>query len=120
MQNSKQLFGRRKRRNRFNLRRVSKGQPRLSVFRSSKHIYVQIIDDNEGRTIAAASTAEKDVRAKLKSCATKEAASAVGLAIAERAKKAGVEEVVFDRGGYNYHGRVRALAEGAREGGLRF
>lgn len=120
MKNSKKLFDRRKQRNRFSLRRVAKGKLRLSVFRSSKHIYVQIIDDGQGRTLAAASTAEKDVRAKLKSCADKDAASAVGLAIAERAKKAGIEEVVFDRGGYNYHGRVRALAEGAREGGLRF
>lgn len=120
MQKSRKLFERRKKRNRFNLRGVAKGRPRLSVFRSSKHIYVQIIDDIEGCTIAAASTTEKDFRTKLKSSADKQAASAVGLAIAERAKKAGVEEVVFDRGGYNYHGRVRALAEGAREGGLRF
>ena len=120
MTNSKKLFDRRKKRNRYNLRRAAQGKPRMSVFRSSKHIYVQIIDDGQGRTLAAASTVDKEVRAKLKSCATKEAASAVGSAIAERARKAGVEEVVFDRGGYNYHGRVRALAEGAREGGLRF
>lgn len=120
MKNSKNLFDRRKKRNRFNIRRAAKGKPRLSVFRSSKHIYVQIIDDGQGRTLAAASTMDKDVRAKLKSSATTEAASTVGLAIAERAKKAGVEDVVFDRGGYNYHGRVRALAEAAREGGLRF
>jgi large subunit ribosomal protein L18 len=120
MTDSKKLFERRKKRNRFNLRRMAKGKPRLSVFRSSKHIYVQIIDDEGGRTLAAASTMEKDVRAKLKTSANKEAASIVGQAIAERAKKAGIEEVVFDRGGYNYHGRIRALAEGAREGGLRF
>lgn len=120
MTNSRKLFERRKKRNRFNLRRAANGKPRLSVFRSSKHIYVQIIDDVAGRTLAAASTMDKDVRAKLKTCANKEAASAVGQAIAERAKTAGVEEVVFDRGGYNYHGRVQALAEGAREGGLRF
>lgn len=120
MKTSKNLFDRRKKRNRFSLRRAAKGKPRLSVFRSGKHIYVQVIDDGQGRTLAAASTVDKDVRAKLKSCATTEAATAVGSVIAERAKKAGVEDVVFDRGGYNYHGRIRALAEAAREGGLRF
>lgn len=120
MRNTKTLFDRRKKRNRFSLRRAAKGKPRLSVFRSSKHIYVQIIDDGPGRTLAAASTVDKDVRAKLQSGGNTEAASAVGSVIAERAKKAGIEDVVFDRGGYNYHGRVRALAEAAREGGLRF
>ena len=120
MKTTKSLFDRRRKRNRFKIRRVANGKPRLSVFRSGKHMYVQIIDDVQGRTLAASSTIDKDVRAKLQSCATTEAASAVGLAIAEQAKKAGIEDVVFDRGGYNYHGRVRALADAAREGGLRF
>jgi len=120
MLNSKQLFERRKRRNRYRLRKLGKVRPRLSVFRSSQHIYVQIIDDAEGKTLAAASTVEKDVRGKLKSGADAGAAAAVGKLIAERAKKAGVTEVVFDRGGYAYHGRVKALADAAREGGLSF
>ena len=96
------------------------GKPRLSVFRSSKQIYCQIIDDAGGRTLAAASSLEKAHREALKTGADKEAAAAVGKLIAERAKAAGVSEVVFDRGGYMYHGRVKALAEGAREGGLQF
>ena len=120
MKDTKRLFDRRKKRNRFNIRRAAKGKPRLSVFRSGKHIYVQIIDDVQGRTLAASSTVDKEVRAKLQTCATMEAASVVGSAIAEQAKKAGIEDVIFDRGGYNYHGRVRALADAAREGGLRF
>ena len=91
---------------------------RLSVHRTSKHIYAQVIDDVSGNTLAAASSVEKD--AGLKSGANVAAASAVGKLIAERAVKAGVEQVVFDRGGYLYHGRVKALAEGAREGGLKF
>ena len=96
------------------------GRPRLSVFRSSKQIYAQVIDDERGRTLAAASSLEKAMREQLKTGATVEAARVVGKEIAERAKKAGVEKVVFDRGGYMYHGRVKALAEGAREGGLVF
>jgi large subunit ribosomal protein L18 len=96
------------------------GRPRLSVFRSSKQIYAQIIDDEHGRTLAAASSLEKAMREQLKTGATVEAARIVGKEIAERAKKAGVGKVVFDRGGYMYHGRVKALAEGAREGGLQF
>jgi large subunit ribosomal protein L18 len=96
------------------------GRPRLSVFRSSKQIYVQVIDDEHGRTLAAASSLEKAMREQLKSGATVEAARVVGKEIAERAKKIGVAKVVFDRGGYMYHGRVKALAEGAREGGLEF
>ncbi len=95
-------------------------RPRLSVFRSSKQIYAQIIDDEKGRTLAAASTLEKTMREQLKTGATVEAAHLVGKELAERAKKAGVAKVVFDRGGYMYHGRVKALAEGAREGGLEF
>ena len=96
------------------------GRPRLSVFRSSKQIYAQVIDDEHGRTLAAASSLEKTMRESLKTGATVEAARVVGKELAERAKKAGVGKVVFDRGGYMYHGRVKALAEGAREGGLEF
>ena len=96
------------------------GKPRLSVFRSSKQIYCQIIDDAEGRTLAAASSMEKAQRDGLKTGANIDAATAVGKLIAERAKAAGVTDVVFDRGAYMYHGRVKALAEGAREGGLAF
>jgi large subunit ribosomal protein L18 len=95
-------------------------RPRLSVFRSSKQIYAQVIDDEKGRTLASASTLEKAFREELKTGATVEAAQRIGKEIAERAKQAGVTKVVFDRGGYIYHGRVKALAEGAREGGLEF
>ena len=94
-------------------------RPRLSVFRSGKQIYAQVIDDIKGVTVAAASTLEGDLKEKLKKGgANTEAASEVGKLVAERAKKAGVEKVVFDRGRYVYHGRVKALADGAREGGL--
>jgi large subunit ribosomal protein L18 len=96
------------------------GRPRLSVHRSSKNIYVQIIDDTKGLTLASASTLEKDFRSGKKSGADKAAATAIGKTIAERAKKAGITDVVFDRGGYIYHGRVKALADAAREGGLNF
>lgn len=109
---------RRKQRVRRRLRKVAKGLPRLSVFRSSKHIYAQVIDDKAGRTLAAASTKDKDFAAGKGS--NVEAASIIGTQIAERAKKAGVKTVVFDRGGYIYHGRVKALAEAAREAGLTF
>jgi large subunit ribosomal protein L18 len=110
---------RRKDRVRRSLRKVSvTGRPRLSVFRSSKHIYAQIIDDAQGHTLAAASSNEKEGRGK--TGADVDAAAAVGKLIAERATKAGVTDVVFDRGSYIYHGRVKALAEGAREGGLNF
>lgn len=108
---------RRKQRVRRQLRKVANGRPRLSVFRSAKHIYAQIIDDEAGKTVAAASTNEKDFSGSGGNIA---AASVVGKQIAERAKKAGVETVVFDRGGYIYHGRVKALAEAAREAGLSF
>ena len=107
-------------RTRTQLRRKSRNRPRLSVFRSSRHIYAQVIDDAQGVTLAAASTVEKDVRASGKTGADKEAAEAVGKLIAARAKAAGVNEVVFDRGGYLFHGRVKALADAAREGGLSF
>ena len=96
------------------------GRPRLSVFRSSKQIYAQVIDDERGHTVAAASSLEKALRESLKTGADIEAAKRVGKELAERAKKAGVDKVVFDRGSYMYHGRVKALADGAREGGLDF
>jgi large subunit ribosomal protein L18 len=96
------------------------GKPRLSVFRSSKQIYAQVIDDEAGRTLVAASSIDKDVKADLKTGADVEAAKAIGRKIAEKAIAAGITSVVFDRGAYLYHGRVKALAEGAREGGLQF
>ena len=102
------------------IRKAGAGRARLSVFRSSKHIYAQVIDDTAGRTLAAASSIEKDLREKLKTGADTAAATEVGKLLAERAVKAGVKAVVFDRGRYLYHGRVKALADGAREGGLSF
>ena len=111
---------RRRARVRRSLKARAGGKPRLSVFRSSKQIYAQIIDDTMGATLASASTLEKDQRSALKSGATVDAASAVGKLVAERALKAGIKDVVFDRGSYMYHGRVKALAEAAREGGLQF
>ena len=111
-------FDRRTHRVRRTLARNGGGRPRLSVFRSSKHIYAQVIDDAKGQTVAAASSLEKELRSSLKTGADKAAAAAVGKLLAERAKKAGVDKVVFDRGGYRYHGRIKALADGAREGGL--
>jgi len=111
---------RRQVRTRRQIKATVSGRPRLSVFRSSKQIYAQLIDDAAGRTIAAASSLEEAVRGSLKTGADVEAAKAVGKALAERAKAAGVSAVVFDRGGYVYHGRVKALAEAAREGGLEF
>jgi len=120
MANTLSLFERRRRRTRTQLRKVSGDRPRLSVHRTNKQIYVQVIDDKAGKTLVAASTLEKELREKLKSGGNKEAAEAVGKLIAERAVKAGVKEVAFDRGGFQYHGRVKALAEAAREGGLSF
>lgn len=111
---------RRKARVRRTIRERANGRPRLSVFRSSKQIYAQIIDDEKGETLAAASSIEKSNRDNLKTGANIEAAKVVGKLIAERAVARGVKEVVFDRGAYMYHGRVKALAEGAREGGLQF
>ena len=116
---SKQLE-RRDARVRRTLRARASGRPRLSVFRSSKHIYAQVIDDAAGRTLAAASSLEKDIKGGLKTGADKAAAEAVGKLLAQRAVEAGVKAVVFDRGGYIYHGRVKALADAAREGGLDF
>ena len=112
------LFEKRRRRNRSALRARSGGRPRLSVHRSGKHIYAQVIDDAAGRTIASASTLEKDVRGT--SGANIDAATAVGTRLAEAAKAAGVTQVVFDRGGFLFHGRVKALATAAREAGLEF
>jgi large subunit ribosomal protein L18 len=116
----KELFTRRQGRTRHRIAQAASGRPRLTVFRSSKHIYAQVIDDVEGRTLAAASSLDKDLRGGLKTGADKDAAVAVGKLIAERAKAAGVETVVFDRGGYLFHGRIKALADAAREGGLAF
>lgn len=113
-------FDRRKRRVRSNLKANSEGRVRLCVHRSSKHIYAQVIDDARGHTLVAASTLEKELKGKLKTGADKAAAAAVGKLLAERAVKAGLNQVVFDRGGYRYHGRIKALADGAREGGLNF
>ena len=102
------------------LHKVASGRPRLSVFRSSKHIYAQIIDDQQSRTLVAASSLDKDVKGRVKTGADKAAAVEVGKLIAARAAAAGVKAVVFDRGGYQYHGRVKALADAARESGLNF
>ena len=112
-------FDKRKMRVRRSLER-SADRPRLSVFRSSKHIYAQVIDDARAATLAAASSLEKDLKTGLKTGADKAAATAVGKLLAERALKAGIKNVVFDRGGYRYHGRIKALADGARDGGLSF
>ena len=118
MASGKKLFDRRKRRTRFRIAGAKNERPRLSVFRSGRHIYAQLIDDRAGETLATASTNEKELRAgKTWNVA---AASGVGKKIAERALAKGVRQVVFDRGGYIYHGRVKALAEAAREGGLEF
>jgi large subunit ribosomal protein L18 len=117
---AKSLFARRQMRVRHRISLVAKGKPRLSVFRSSLHIYAQVIDDRAGRTLAAASSLDKGLRQSLKTGADKTAAAAVGKLLAERAKAAGITTVVFDRGGYLFHGRVKALADAARAGGLAF
>jgi large subunit ribosomal protein L18 len=103
-------------RTKLRLRTIADGKPRLSVTRSTKHISVQVIDDTKGVTVAAASSQEKDFKGGKKT----EDAVTVGKLVAERAKKAGISEVIFDRGGYLFHGRVKALADAAREGGLKF
>ncbi len=115
-----ELFQRRKQRVRYKLRQTGRLRPRLTVFRSSRHIYAQIVDDAAGRTLAAASTLDEGVKKEAKTGADKAAATAVGKLIAERAKEAGVAQVIFDRGAYIFHGRVKALADAAREGGLDF
>jgi large subunit ribosomal protein L18 len=120
MSTLKEQFDKRRARVRRALHSNSAGRPRLCVHRSSKNIYAQVIDDAVGKTVAAASTLDKGVKGSLKTGADKAAAAAVGKLIAERAIKAGVKEVVFDRGGYLYHGRVKALGDAAREGGLNF
>ena len=120
MANANKQFERRRARVRRTLKARAAGRPRLSIHRSSKHIYAQIIDDAAGKTIAAASSLEKDLRTSLKTGADRAAAAAIGKLVAERAIKAGVTTVVLDRGAYIYHGRVKALADAAREGGLSF
>ena len=120
MANARQALERRKARVRRTLRAAANGRPRLSVFRSSKHIYAQLIDDAKGETIAAASSLEKDLRDSLKTGADIEAAKVIGKLLAERAVAKGVKDVLFDRGGYIFHGRVKALADAARESGLNF
>jgi large subunit ribosomal protein L18 len=112
------LFDRRRRRVRTTLKSRASGKPRLSIHRSGRHIYAQVIDDAAGTTLAAASTLDKDLKGK--TGATRDGAAAVGKAVAQRAKAAGVSRVVFDRGGFLFHGRVKALADAAREGGLEF
>ena len=117
---SKELFERRRQRTRSKLRQTCKGQLRLSVHRSSKHIYAQVIDDTAGITLAAASTLDVDFKSASNKTADVAAAIVVGKLVAERAKAKGIDAVVFDRGGYIFHGRVKALAEAAREAGLKF
>jgi large subunit ribosomal protein L18 len=120
MSKMKVTNARRKVRVRNSVKRAANGRLRLSVFRSSKHIYAQVIDDAKGETLAAASSMEKELRDVGKTGANIAAAAAVGKLVAERALKGGVKEVIFDRGQYLYHGRVKALADAAREGGLSF
>ena len=120
MTSARLLQQRRKQRVRSQLQRRNRGRVRLTVFRSSKHIYAQVIDDRRGVTMAAASSLDKALREALKTGADKDAAVAVGKLVAERAAAAGIKEVVFDRGGYLYHGRVKALADAARDSGLVF
>jgi large subunit ribosomal protein L18 len=120
MAKTKELHARRKQRVRTRLRQVSPERPRLTVFRSSKHIYAQIIDDLRGVTLVAASSVDRDLKGKLKTGADKSAASEVGKLIAQRATAAGLSKVTFDRGAYLFHGRVKALADAARESGLAF
>jgi len=120
MSNQKELFERRKERIRYAIKKKAGGRIRLSVFRSGKHMYAQVIDDANGATLAQASTIEKALLGDLVNGATIEAAKQIGSEIAKRAKAANVNEVVFDRSGYLYHGRVKALADAAREAGLSF
>ncbi|MEQ1577178.1 MAG: 50S ribosomal protein L18 [Hyphomicrobium sp.] len=120
MSTHNKLVKRRRARVRRTLKARSEGRMRLSVHRSGKHIYAQVIDDTAGKTVASASSLEKDMRTSLKTGADKNAAVAVGKLVAQRAVKAGVKDVVFDRGGFIFHGRVKALADAAREGGLKF
>ena len=116
----KKLHERRKNRIRTKLRLVNEGRLRLSIYRSNNHMYAQIIDDDKSVTVVAASTVDKELKAKIQSKANKDTAGAVGQLLAKRAVKAGVKDVYFDRSGYLYHGRVKALADAARENGLSF
>ena len=120
MNTKKNLFDKRKFRNRLSIKKNIGNKPRLSVFRSNRHIYCQIIDDVKQTTLCSSSTLDPAVRKDLKSSSTIDAAEKVGIDIAIKAKKNGFETVVFDRGGYIYHGRVKSLAEGARSKGLKF
>ena len=120
MNTPRELLKKRKTRVRIAFKNAANGKLRLSVFRSGKHIYAQIIDDAKGATVVSASTLDKEIRDSIKKSSTVEAASFIGKVVAERAAKSGVSEVVFDRGGYIYHGRVKALADAAREAGLKF
>ncbi len=120
MANQQNLFERRKNRVRFSIRQRAKDRLRLSVYRSNSNIYAQVIDDKSGKTLVSASSLDKDLKKAVKSGANIQSAVEVGKLIAERAKKAKITEVVFDRGGYIYHGRVKALADAAREAGLNF
>ena len=120
MKTTREKTIRRAQRNRERLKKLANGRPRLSVARSHKNISAQIIDDVAGVTLASASSLEADFRKKAPNGGDSGAAAAVGKLLAERAKKAGIEDVIFDRGGYIFHGRVKALAEAAREGGLKF
>jgi large subunit ribosomal protein L18 len=117
---SKRLFGRRQSRVRHSIMRAAKNRPRLTVFRSSLHIYAQVIDAADGKILAAASTIDKALRPNLKTGANIAAAQAVGKLVAERGRSNGVSKVVFDRGGFAYHGRIASLADAAREAGLEF
>ena len=110
----------RQRRVRDRLKKESKGRYRLSIFRSSKNIYAQIIDDDKGKTLLSSSTLEKNIKNKFKNTGNKEAASEIGKILAEKAKEKGIKKVIFDRGRYVYHGRVKAFADGARKAGLDF
>jgi large subunit ribosomal protein L18 len=120
MDKAKALQSRRKQRVRSRIRRRKNDRPRLSVFRSGKNIYAQVIDDHGGSTVVAASTLDKEIRGAVKSGGNKDAAALVGKLVAERAVSKGLSEVVFDRGAYLFHGRIKALAEAAREAGLKF
>ena len=120
MANDRSLFERRKQRTRFQLRKAANGRARLSVFRSNKHIYAQVINDLDGRTIASASSNDKNLRGEISNGGNRDAAQKVGTLVAQRALYAGVSEVVFDRGGYIYHGRIKAVADAARQTGLKF
>lgn len=119
MAQSKELFARREKRNRYSLKKALGGKLRLTVFRSNLNIHAQLIDDSKGHTVVSASTLEKDIKAQLKSTANVDAAKLIGKIIAERASKLQVSTAVFDRGGYRFHGRVKAVCESARENGLK-